>query len=195
MHLPRSALPHRSLTRRSGLRAAAALLIVGSLAAASVPKPQRTRLPCPAGAVEGTIAGNSGSCIIGRVVSLLDDTPIASAEVTILRHIVEVLQDGSYLIHPLDAAAPLGITARTDINGCFAVTVPLGPPPNYVAVVIRAAGYHKIEHILTPVATGVPTEMSVELTPTRLTPTQLKTVQKKLELRKPEMLLPEQGAH
>jgi len=129
--------------------------------------------------------------IVGRVLNIVDEKPVRGAKIEVLRQRVDRLPDGSYLIHSIDESVPLGITAYTDEAGRFVVTVPLLSPPNYFVVVVQAAGYHKIEQMLTLVVPDKPTSTEFDLIPTRPTREQLEVIQKKLELRRRRLVMPE----
>ena len=128
--------------------------------------------------------------LVGRVLDLVYEKPIRKAKIEILRQPVEVLSEGSYLIHSIDESVPLGITAYTDDTGLFEITVPLRAPPNYFVVVVQAPGFHKIEQMLTLVVPNKATTIGFDLIPTRPTRAEMKVIEKKLDLRRRKLATP-----
>lgn len=119
--------------------------------------------------------------IAGRVLSILDDSPISGAKIEIFKQELEKLPDGSFSVKELEKAVPLGIIVSTDEQGGFKVKVPLGEEPNYFVVVVYAEGYEKMINILTHVKSGEQTYIVFELIPSHLTPEQMKIIDKKIE--------------
>jgi hypothetical protein len=52
--------------------------------------------------------------IAGKVLNIIDDSPISGAKIEILRQKVEKLPDSSFSVKKLEEAIPLGIVVTTD---------------------------------------------------------------------------------